>query len=362
VRLLTFLILLWLLCGSAMAASPDTMHTIFREDEDAVSAAHSTKTRFEGFYKGTSQDPYIIDVDFEQMQGNNGGFIVFREMDVENFYQLNINATSVQLQNKINGIYYVVASAAGGYGQQGTEYLLRLQMADNTFTVSDRNTGKQLIQWTDPANRHPVGYNVSYYAKPGSEVCWTKVNAHPSSQEPFVHAWDLPGVGNVEGYLAPQDKTGNPDIGSARYDATFDNYSTSVRGYGQFNQLQGGQGGNMEYAFEATDYGAAFAYRANLPQSTHIPTNGYELRQTAAETQWGTLDGAGAFTKLATGPPVPPGTRIRIVVIGSVHTVLTQAGEVLIPPQTSSTFNGIRAAWGYTSGDGVIQGYQLVLP
>lgn len=333
------------------------MHTIFREDEDAIGAAHSTKTRFEGYYKGTAADPYVIDVDFEQMRGTSGGFVVFREMDTENFYQLNINTNNVQLQNKVNGTYFVVASAAGGYKQIGNEYRLRILMADNTFVITDRDTNVPLITWRDTANRHPIGRNVSYYAKPGSEVCWTKVSAHPLSTEPFVNAWDLPNVGSLEGYTGPQDKTGNPSLGSARYDYTFDNYRTDVVGYGPFNQAQGGQSGNMEYAFEATNYGAALAYRVTGTTSAHMPAGGYEVRQDATGVQWGTLSG-GTFTERASGHPVPPGTRIRIIVSGSSHTIEDQDGNELVPSQTDSTFSGVRAMWGFYEGEGVIRGFE----
>jgi hypothetical protein len=120
----------------------------------------------------------------------------------------------------------------------------------------------------------------------------------------------------------------------------------------------------MECAFEASGDGAEYAYRASSPTSDHLPRSGYAVRQTSTAVQWGTLDSAGKFTVKASGPAVPFGTRLRILVHGDRHQVVLADGTVVISEQRDGSYNGIRGLFGYNPGSagGTIRGYQIPLP
>jgi hypothetical protein len=165
--------------------SENTQHTIFRSEADARGMTNPTKYRFEGFYRGTAAEPYVIDLDVERMAGsdpgpNSGGFFVFRETDPDWFYQLNFNETTTTITYKKDGVYSKpVATTSRAFLRDENEFRVRLVLADNRFTVYDRDLSliDPILVWEDPDHLYPVGYNTSYYARPGSLWCWTRVHA-----------------------------------------------------------------------------------------------------------------------------------------------------------------------------------------
>jgi hypothetical protein len=341
---------------AALAAAPDTMHTLADEDLDAVGSSTPVKTRFEGKHSGTAATPYVIDADMVQMAGSGGGFLVFREIDSEHFYELDFGSGSTFFRKKVAGRSSNVASVNHGFGAVGHVYRIRLTMAGATFSVYDRDVSLStpILQWTDPQNSYPVGRNVSYYAQPGGNFCWEHVVAAPQGKSPFLDAESLLGG---QGYLTPQTKNTSPvNIGSSRYPLTFDGYvAPSDDGSLPWDMLEVGQGGNMDYSFASTAGGAAFAYRAGTRDAVGKPRSGYEARAGSSGVAWGRVDGSGNFVQLARGPGLAPGTLVHVVVNGSTHH-LEANGARLTPDKTDSTYNGVRAYVGQYVGSGTVHG------
>jgi hypothetical protein len=340
----------------ASGAAPDTIHTIADEDFDAVGSSTPVKTRFEGKHSGTAATPYVVDADMVQMAGSGGGFIVFREQDSENFYELDFRSTSTSFRKKVNGTYSNVASVSHGFGAVGHVYRIRLTMAGATFKVYDRDQSltTPILSWTDPQNSYPVGRNLSYYAQPGGNFCWEHVVAAPQGQTPFLDAESLLGG---QGYLTPQVKNTSPvNVGNSRYPLTFQNYvEPSDDGSLPWDMLELGQGGNMDYSFTSTADGAAVAYRAGTRDTAGRPRSGYEARISSTGVQWGRVDGSGTFVQRASGPGVAPGTTVHVIVNGSTHH-LEANGKRLTSDVTDSTYNGIRGYIGHYVGSGTVQG------
>jgi hypothetical protein len=342
--------------SAGLAAAPDTTHTLADEDLDAVASSTPVKTRFEGKHSGSSAVPYVIDADMVQMAGSGGGFLVFREVDSENFYEVDFRSTSTSFRRKLAGSHSDVASVSHGFGAVGHVYRIRLTMAGATFNVYDRDQSltTPILSWTDPENRYPVGRNVSYYAQPGGNFCWEHVVAAPQGQAPFLDAESLLGG---QGYLVPQVKNTRPvNIGNSRYPLTFGNYVVPSDDRSlPWDMLELGQSGNMDYSFASTADGAAMAYRAGTRDTTGKPRSGYEARVSSSAVQWGRVDGSGKFVQLASGPGVAPGTMVHVVVNGSIHH-LEANGARLTPDKTDSTYDGVRAYIGHYTGSGTIHG------
>lgn len=330
----------------------DSMHTIFRENEDASGSTNPTKTRFEGFYSGTADHPYDIDFTVDQMgTTTGGGFLVFREQDPNQFYQLDLRHDQTFFTYKQNGTYHhKVATASVGFDSVKN---YRLEMAGNTFRVYDRDTSltTPFLTWTDTQNLYSTGRNVSYYAVPGSDFCWTHVVAHPAGVQPFADAANLMDP-TAAGYTQPQDKSGDPvNIGSARYGFTFDNYvEPAPDPSGRWDMIQLGQQGHVHWQFTG-DAGAAIIYRGDGGSGS--PSYGYEARITSSGVELGTFK-SGTFTARVSGPA---GNTVDVDVNGSTHTLVVDGKTV--GSFTDSTWMGGRAFVGYATGSGVIRGYQV---
>lgn len=357
--------------AAAHAVAPDTMHTISEEAEDAQGVTVPTKTRFEGKHTGTVANPYVIDMDVEKMSSTgSGGFLVFREQDEENFYQLDFRSTSMIFKVKVNGVYTTVASVSGhGFGAVDNLYRVRLLLKGNTFELYERDQSLAIpiLTWTDPNNRFPVGKNLSYYATPGTLFCWERVDAHPQSSTPFAFAWNLPNA--QPGYRTPQVHQSGVavDVGNSRYPLTFDGYQApSDDGSNPWDMLEMGQDGNVEYEFHSTANGSAVIYRAGTRDATTgLPRSGYEARAGSSGVKWGTVDSSGNFTTVVTGPVVPVGTKLYVVVSGSTHHIETRENggtQIITSNRTDSTYNGIRAYIGHYVNSGTMGGSFTPLP
>jgi hypothetical protein len=356
--------------AAAHAVAPDTMHTIEEESLDALGSTAPTKTRFEGKHTGTAADPYVIDMDVEKMSSTGlGGFLVFREQDEENFYELDFRSNSMIFKEKIAGSYFTRASVTGqGFGAVNHLYRVRLMLKGSTFELYDRDQSLLLpiLTWTDPSNHYPVGRNLSYYATPDSLFCWDRVQAHPQSATPFAFAWDLPNA--APGYRTPQVKTSTlVNVGNSRYPLTFDAYQApSDDGSLPWDMIEMGQDGNVEFSFSSTVNGSAIIYRAGTRDATTgLPRSGYEARAGSSGVKWGTVDSAGDFTTLATGPVVPVGTTLYVVVNGSTHHIETRLNggtQIITSNRTDSTYNGVRAYVGHYVNSGTVRGTFTPLP
>jgi hypothetical protein len=356
--------------SAAWAVAPDTMHTIDEEAEDALGQSIPTKTRFEGKHTGTAADPYVIDMDVEKMSSTGlGGFLVFREQDEDNFYQLDFRSSSMIFKEKVGGTYFTRASVTGqGFGAVNHLYRVRLMLKGSTFELYNRDSSLAvpILTWTDPDNSYPVGRNLSYYATPDTLFCWDRVQAHPQSATPFDFAWNLPNAS--PGYRTPQAHTGvDVNVGNSRYPFTFDAYQApSDDGSNPWDMVEMGQDGNVEFSFKSTANGSAIIYRAGTRDATTgLPRSGYEARAGSSGVKWGTIDSTGNFTTVVSGPVVPVGTTVYVVVNGSTHHLETRLNggvQVLTSNRTDATYNGVRAYIGHYVNSGTVSGSFTPLP
>lgn len=338
---------------SALAvSSASTVHTIDRLVLDATALTDPVKTRFEGKHTGSVANPYMIDVTVEKMSvTGSGGHIVFREVDPENFYQLDFRSDHMKILEKNAGVAVERARGGTGFGAILNFYHVRLVMEGNRFRVYEHpDLTNPVIDWTDPDNSFPVGRNVSYYATPGSLFCYEQVEARPTTVSLTLgHAVNL---GGLPGYQSPQGGGGGGVvIGSSRYPFTFERYDApSDDGSNPYDMIEGGFGGNSKWRLVWASHGAQLVYRANSPTAGGLPRSGYAVRVEADATRWGTLNSSGVFTPLATGRALAAGEDAYVVLGDSTHRVETITGEVIIPNQTDTTYTGLRSYIGHLPG------------
>lgn len=345
--------------SAASASSASTVHTIDRLVEDARGLANPVKARFEGKHIGSSIDPYQIDMTVEKMSSTgSGGFLVFRELDSENFYQLDFRATYMKLSKKIaptpggNGVMTEVARGGRGFGAPFQPYSVRLVMTDNRFRVYEAtDLTTPVMDWADAANSFPVGRNVSYYTTPGTLFCWERVEARPQNVGLALGgAWDL---GGVPGYGGASQNTNGADVflTNSRYPFTFERYDApSDDGSVAWDMIELGQHGSQTWRVVAPSPGATVVYRSGSRSSTGLPRSGYAVRFDATATRWGTIDSNGVFTARAIGRALAVGEDASVVIGASTHSVNGGAGDTIIPAQTNTTYNGLRAYLGHQPG------------
>lgn len=126
---------------------------------------------------------YDIDLCWAPMAGKVRGWLVFREHDPKNFYQLDFFPDRLGFGKKVQGVMTKVAFVPERIDPDHP-VMCRLEMRGNTFRTIEQNPasatyGEAILEWTDPDNAFPFGYAVSHYTGPGCTACWEDVSGRP---------------------------------------------------------------------------------------------------------------------------------------------------------------------------------------
>jgi hypothetical protein len=334
--------------AAAQAAPADTIHTIDRADVTAVGGSESTKFRFEGRHAGTTSVPYIFDLTVQKRGGTGpGGNLVFREIDAENFYQLDFRASEVVIRKKVSGRMTTEVRGCRGFGATGQRYGGSLYLKGNRFEFYEAGASTPCVAWTDTANHFPTGENASYYTMPGTDWRWVRVEARPMDIAANPLAWSFPDT--APGYLSPQPiHPTSQSIATSRWTYTVQNYRF---GSGQnggssstMDHVEHGADGHVEYHLdEWSAHGARLVYRATVGQY------GYHLRLDSSGTRLGKKTTSSSFVQLGSAPAVPVDTHLMVKVDGSRHRVINEEnGQALLDVTDSQYPKGNKTYWGAT--------------
>lgn len=156
----------------------NSRHSIVElEQLNFVDRVNDVHTHFDG-----AHGDYIIDFDHKFMRTAAGkttnGWLVFRELDAQNFYQLRLQGPGILFERKLAGAL-VRTGAASWPTAFNVVRSVRLTMISNTMRVYDRHRSltAPVLTYTDPDNEYPTGGSVAYYTARGNDACWENVIA-----------------------------------------------------------------------------------------------------------------------------------------------------------------------------------------
>jgi hypothetical protein len=163
------------LVGVATKATTNSPHTVI---DLLMDLRGNTVDNLHNHFDCGNSDQ-IVDFIWRPMSGGSAidhGWLVFREVDAENFYQLDL----------FNDRMYFGRKVAHTFVNQPTLYRnvvegvhdLRLTMVGNRFDLYGReNLASPILTYVDSENRFPVGVSFSYYTGPDTLTCWESVEA-----------------------------------------------------------------------------------------------------------------------------------------------------------------------------------------
>jgi hypothetical protein len=344
-KLLLGFLVLGLLPASGLAGPNDTIHTMANVHEDALAGSQSTKARFDGRHAGTSTVPYRFELTIQKVSGSGQGpNLVFREVDANNFNQLDFRPSEVVLKQKVAGSMTTKGRGCRGFGAAGQDYSGTLYLKGNRFEFYEAGATAPCVAWTDPNNRFPVGENASYYCMPGTYCLWKKVLAAPQDIAASPPAWNF--TNQAPGYLSSQPiSSSSQSILTSRYPYTVQNYTFGIGVNGgsssTADHVEHGADGNVEYHMdEWSKFGTALVYRATVGQV------GYHLRLNSGNSEIGYKPSGGTYTRLATGPAVPLNRHMMLKLDGSRHRLIDEVtGQVYIDLTNSRYTRGDKTYW-----------------
>jgi hypothetical protein len=101
------------------------------------------------------------------------GWLVYREKDAKNFYQVGFRATEVALVKRVGGKFIDMQTAPLRV-DPGSEHMIRVTVIGDYHRVwqlnEDKTLGPQLLDHHDSTYRR--GLSFSYYTEPGVNACW----------------------------------------------------------------------------------------------------------------------------------------------------------------------------------------------
>lgn len=339
-RVLAFLFVFgFIVAPTAYAGPHDTTHTISNMDQDALGGAQSTKSRFEGVHAGTSTDPYIFLMVIQKVSGSGQGpNLVFREIDAENFNQLDFRANEVVIKQKVSGSMTTKARGCRGFGSAGQDYAGVLYLKGNRFEFFEMGASAPCVAWTDPSNRFATGQNASYYCMPGTRCLWKQVEARPLGFVASPLAWNFPNV--QTGYLHQQPyHPSSQSIMTSRPVYTWQEYAFGSANLNAGSNsaadfIEHGSDGNVEYHVDRWTGNVKLIYRARTGQY------GYHLELTSGTGKIRRKNSSGTYTQLGPTVSVPTGRHVMVKVDGSRHRLIDEVTGATLIDVTDATYNG----------------------
>lgn len=123
--------------------------------------------------------------------GSTYGWIPFREVDSQNFMQLEMTKTGLVLKRRVSGAFTVVTPSFKTTHSfaLGTDIMYDLTAIGSTFTVyqlnSDGSRGPMWYQWSD--STFSKGVNISYYTQSHYYGEWESVTTTPLDSNGVGH-------------------------------------------------------------------------------------------------------------------------------------------------------------------------------
>lgn len=123
-------------------------------------------------------DDFAIDLCYEVIEvapGTKGsrGWLVYREKDAKNFYQVGFRAKEVAIVKRVSGRFIDMQTAPLEVAP-GSQHMIRVTVRGDHHKVwllnKDKTVGALLLDHHDSTYR--TGLSFSYYTEPGVNACW----------------------------------------------------------------------------------------------------------------------------------------------------------------------------------------------
>jgi len=159
-------------------AGPVPSGANFRIDELMQDNSANTTSSMNSHQDLPQGSRYTLDWTWAPVSGAVRGWVVFREQDSQNFYQVDMFSDHVDIARKVAG---TLVTQVGASRTIDAAHPAHLRLLENgvRFELYDLDSGALLIDWTDPGAYFPTGKSISLYTGPGANACFDSVVGTP---------------------------------------------------------------------------------------------------------------------------------------------------------------------------------------